>query len=113
MVVGKMLYATHGGQIVTSASSAFDQCSPEVVSPGKGRICLRYPNLPLLRGIYRVGVYLFCERVLHMYEDGSNCAQIEVLDDGLEQGLAFLPHAWNGGALIYTRGTAPSVERQP
>lgn len=101
---------TQGGQIITSASSVFDHSPPVVTAPGKGTACLRYLNLPLLRGIYRVGVYLFCERVLHMYEDGSNCAQIEVLDDGLEQGLAFLPHSWNGGPVILTRVSAPSMK---
>ena len=101
---------TQGGQIITSASTVFDHSPPVVIAPGKGLACLRYPNLPLLRGTYRVGVYLFCERVLHMYEDGSNCAQIEVLDDGLEQGLAFLPHSWNDGPLISTRVSMLSVK---
>lgn len=94
---------TQGGQWVTSFSTAFDQHVPAVDANGRGRIKLRCPKLPLLRGQYRISVFLACERLLHLYDQASPCAEFEVIDDGLEQGLVFIPHAWDEGELILTR----------
>ena len=96
-------FETQGGQLVTSTSTAFDHYTPVTDGAGKGKVCLRYPDLPLLRGHYRLNVFLVCERMLHLYDHATACAEIEVTDNGLEQGLMFMPHAWDDGPLIATR----------
>ena len=94
---------TQAGQLVTSFGTAFDRHHPVVDASGRGMVKLSLPNLPLLRGQYRLTVFLACERMLHLYDYASPCAEIEVLDDGLEQGLVFMPHVWDDGELIPTR----------
>ncbi|MDO4795072.1 MAG: ABC transporter ATP-binding protein [Brachymonas sp.] len=95
---------TFGGHLVTSFSTAFDHYFPKVdASSGCGSVKLTCPNLPLLRGKYRLAVFLGCERMLHCYDHVKGLAEIEVLDDGLEQGLVFMPHAWDDGEVIPTR----------
>ena len=94
---------TQGGHLVTSFSTAFDRYLPQVDASGRGRVKLSCPDLPLLRGQYRLNVFLCCERMLHLYDYVAACAQVEVVDDGLEQGLVFIPHAWDDGELIPTR----------
>lgn len=94
---------TQGGHLVTSFSTAFDHYLPQVDASGRGRVKLSCPHLPLLRGQYRLNVFLCCERMLHLYDYVAVCAELEVLDDGLEQGLVFMPHTWDDGELIPTR----------
>ena len=94
---------TQGGQLVCSFSTAFDKHQPVVDAQGRGCVKLSCPKLPLLRGQFRLNVFLGCERMLHLYDHASACATIEVTDDGLEQGLVFMPHAWDDGEIIPTR----------
>lgn len=94
---------TQGGQLVCSFSTAFDKHQPMVDADGRGHVKLTCPKLPLLRGQFRLNVFLGCERMLHLYDHASACATIEVTDDGLEQGLVFMPHAWDDGEVIPTR----------
>ncbi|WP_296406808.1 ABC transporter ATP-binding protein [Zoogloea sp.] len=95
---------TLGGQLVTSTSTFFDgvEVSVDANSCGTARLC--YPSLPLMRGSYRVSVFLACEKVIHVYDHAAYCVEIEVEDTGLEQGLVFLPHVWNDSGHVITRG---------
>ncbi|MDO4769485.1 MAG: ABC transporter ATP-binding protein [Brachymonas sp.] len=94
---------TQGGQLVSSFSTTFDRYQPVTDDAGHGQVKLTCPSMPLLRGQYRIGVFLACERMLHVYDHATPCAEVEVTDDGLEQGLVFMPHAWDDGEVIPTR----------
>jgi lipopolysaccharide transport system ATP-binding protein len=61
---------------------------------GRGQTTLTFPNLPLRKGEYRIGVYLCCENALHIYEAVQHLATL-VMEDGFpEPGLVNLPHVW-------------------
>lgn len=90
---------TEGGQPVSSGSTLFDKTTPLVVAPGRGYVALEFPGLPLMRGRYRLTVFLACERAIHVYDQALYCTVLEVVHDGLEQGVCFLPHTWNDGAV--------------
>lgn len=90
---------TIGGQVVTSTSTQFDRETPTVNLAGEGHITLRYPKIPLMRGVFRISVFLACEQVIHVYDHAAYCVELEVEGSGLEQGLVYLPHTWSNLSL--------------
>ena len=52
-------------------------------------------QLPLLKGDYFINVFLACERGLHYYESALYAIDLEVTQDGLEQGVVTLRHDWS------------------
>jgi len=44
---------------------------------------------------------------LHAYDQALYCAELEVLHDGIEQGVCFVPHSWNNGTVI----TVPELSK--
>lgn len=91
---------TLGGIALSSGSTRFDGVTPAFDANGKGHVTLRFPQLSLMRGMYRLTVFLACERVIHVYDQALYCVELEVVHDGIEQGLIFLPHAWNDGGTV-------------
>lgn len=89
---------TANGMAVTSGGTFLDGLHLEPDPTGRGQVRLEFPALPLMRGTYRFSVYLGCERSVHVYEQAPNCAEIEVVQDGVEQGVVFLPHRWHQGS---------------
>lgn len=86
---------TLSGVSVSSAGSLYDG---EVISrgaDGTGMVELRFPAIPLMRGSYRMSIYLACERMLHIYDHALYCVELEVSHTGIEQGVVFLPHEWH------------------
>jgi len=61
---------------------------------GAGRIMIRFPQIPLLKGRYFVTVFLACERGLHVYDVAPRCIELEVTQSDVLQGLVALPHEW-------------------
>ena len=94
--------ATKSGASVSSGSTLFDGVRPVVDAHGVGKVRLDFPNLPLMRETYQITIYLCCERVIHVYEQALHCAEFEVLHDGPEQGVVFLPHSWDAGPVVMT-----------
>lgn len=89
---------TAGGVAVSSGGTFFDDVAPEIVAPGTGRLQLIFPCLPLMKGSYRLTIFLGCERGIHVYDQALYCVELEIVHDGNEQGMCFLERAWNGGA---------------
>lgn len=85
------------GSAVASAGTVNDGLSLKRQADGAGRVALRFPRLPLLKGEYWVSVYLLCEKGLHVYDQAAMIAKIRVRQLGLEQGLVSLPHLWVDG----------------
>lgn len=90
---------TANGTAVSSGGTFLEGVQLTTGADGCGQARLEFPALPLMRGTYRISVYLGCEQSVHVYEQALHCAEIEVSQDGVEQGVVFLPHAWNGGPL--------------
>ncbi|MDD2743482.1 MAG: ABC transporter ATP-binding protein [Rhodocyclaceae bacterium] len=86
---------TVSGVSVSSGSTRFDGQVPKMAADGRGQVTLRFPALPLMRGEYRLTIFLACERVIHVYDHALYCVELEVIHPGIEQGVVFLPHAWN------------------
>jgi len=89
---------TISGALVSSGSTLFDGLSLDVAADGLGQASLVFPRLPLMRGKYRMSIFLGCERSIHVYDHALYCVELEVLHGGLEQGMVFLPHAWGNAA---------------
>jgi len=84
------------GRMVSSCSTYFDGISIEQDSvSGDGQAIVVFPKLPLLRGLYRINVYLMCEKGLLIYDMVMRAAQLVVVQEGLELGVVSLEHAWN------------------
>lgn len=86
---------TEGGVAVSSGSTVFDNQKPNLNDDGTASICLLFPQIPLMRGRYRLSIFLACEQALHAYDQALYCAMLTVAHSGMEQGVCFLPHIWN------------------
>ena len=82
------------GRIIASAGSWIDGVVLERDASGSGWVELAFAQLALLKGSYTLSVFLFCERGLHIYDNADHVLQLQVTQDGLEQGLFHLPRAW-------------------
>lgn len=91
---------TLGGIALCSGSTQFDGVAPILDADGKGHVSLSFPKISLMRGTYRLTIFLACERVIHVYDQALYCVELEVVHGGIEQGLVFLPHAWNDGDVV-------------
>lgn len=91
---------TISGALVSSSSTLFDGLSPEIDVDGLGRTSLVFPHLPLMRGKYRLTIFLGCERSIHIYDHALYCVELDVTHSGLEQGVVFLPHAWGDTPIV-------------
>ncbi len=82
------------GIMVSSVIS--NECDGSVTmdASGKGWAKVDFPNIPLLKGEYRVAVFLACERGIHVYDWAAQCVSLEVSQSGATQGMVVLPHAW-------------------
>jgi lipopolysaccharide transport system ATP-binding protein len=87
------------GAAVSMGSTYFDAQAVALDEHGCGSARLCFPKIPLMRGQYRLSIYLTCERTLHLYDQALYCLEFEVEHHGVEQGLVFLPHSWDGGAV--------------
>lgn len=91
---------TISGALVSSSSTVFDSSPVEVSENGKGHTCLVFPKMPLMRGKYRLTIFLGCERSIHLYDHAQYCVELDVTHEGLEQGIVFLPHAWGDTPVV-------------
>ncbi len=87
-------FALPDGQIFTSAYSLFDGVSIERDSLGNGQATVVFEKLPLMKGRFFVGAYLFDERALHVYDVVLQAATLNVTQAGVHQGFVQLPHRW-------------------
>ncbi len=98
---------TLSGISVTSGGTLFDGAEPQQQAEGLAEVSLVFPAIALMRGRYRLTIFLACERGIHVYDHALYCAEFEVIHDGAEQGFCFIPHAWNGQTALLV----PSAKR--
>ena len=87
-------FALPDGQIFTSAYTLFDGIHIERDAAGNGQATVVFHKLPLMKGRFSVGAYLFDERALHVYDVVLQAAAVNVVQDGVHQGFVQLPHSW-------------------
>ena len=87
-------FALPDGQIFTSAYTLFDGIHIERDAAGCGHATVVFHKLPLMKGRFSVGAYLFDERALHVYDVVLQAATVNVVQDGVHQGFVQLPHTW-------------------
>ena len=87
-------FALPDGQIFTSAYTLFDGVQIERDMAGRGQATVVFHKLPLMKGRFSVGAYLFDERALHVYDVVLQAATVNVVQDGVHQGFVQLPHTW-------------------
>lgn len=85
---------TEAGVGVSSAVAMPEQQAVWRGADGRGRATVVFPAMPLLKGRYRVHVYLACEQALHVYDTALDCVTLEVSQGDALQGLVALPHYW-------------------
>jgi lipopolysaccharide transport system ATP-binding protein len=88
-------FALPDGQIFTSAYTLFDSIAIERDANGCGQATVVFTQLPLMKGRFTVGAYLFDERAIHVYDVVLQAAAVDVVQDGLHQGFVQLPHHWS------------------
>jgi lipopolysaccharide transport system ATP-binding protein len=93
---------------ISSALTTNDAVVVERDAQGQGNVCVRFPALPLLKGSYLVDVYLLCERGIHLYDSAGAVAELNLVQDGLEQGLVSLPRTWSGTLHAWYAGSVAS-----
>ena len=87
-------FALPDGQIFTSAYTLFDGVPIERDAQGRGQATVVFEKLPLMKGRFSVGAYLFDERALHVYDVVLQAATVVVTQPGVHQGFVQLPHRW-------------------
>jgi lipopolysaccharide transport system ATP-binding protein len=87
-------FALPDGQIFTSAYTLFDGVTIERDAQGRGQATVVFEKLPLMKGRFSVGAYLFDERALHVYDVVLQAATVDVTQPGVHQGFVQLPHRW-------------------
>jgi lipopolysaccharide transport system ATP-binding protein len=87
-------FALPDGQIFTSAYTLFDGVTLERDVQGRGQATVVFEKLPLMKGRFSVGAYLFDERALHVYDVVLQAATVVVTQPGVHQGFVQLPHHW-------------------
>lgn len=97
------------GTLVSSGGTCIDGVAVVIDESGRGRVDLCFPRLPLMRGNYRISIFLTCERGLHVYDYAQHCATFEVHQENDAQGLVFLSRSWDGGPILTGPEEAKSI----
>jgi lipopolysaccharide transport system ATP-binding protein len=89
-------FFTGDGRIIASSSTRNDNYSISRDAQGKSNIEVHFKKIPLLKGHYYIDLFLACENAIHVYEHAAHVAELEVVQDGLEQGVFAIEHEWRG-----------------
>ena len=94
------------GRTIASSSTQADGLVLARDPAGRGTATIAFPNIPLLKGEYYIGVYLLSEDGIHVYDGAPNVATLHFKQATLEQGVVSLPRGWQSVA-----GATTSAER--
>lgn len=94
-----LVLSTESGKIVGTALSISSDLLITRTEDGIGEVKANISAIPLNKGRYRVGVYLFCERAIHGYDMLDPVAHITLSHDGSEQGPCLFQTTWQQASL--------------
>jgi len=100
-----LVFSSENGKILGSSISHTQGLVFERTASGEGIARITVDRIPLNKGRYRVGVYLFCENGLHGYAMADPVAHIQLSHPGVEQGALLLTGTWANG--VQVTKTAP------
>lgn len=100
------------GQLISSCGAWVNGVKPRLDAQGNGQIQITFPQLPLLKGTYYVGVMLFCQRGLFLHDQADPVVTLHVTQPNQERGIVQLPHTWQAPKASET-AAPPSMQRQP
>jgi len=101
---------SESGLLVTSCGSWEDGLSLDIDSSGRAFVQIRFKAIPLLKGRYRLGVILFCDRGLFPYEEVDPVAFFNVVQSSAARGLVSLRREWKNCEHIAVSATTDSLE---
>lgn len=81
-------------QTIASVISIQDGVHMIVDEKGCGKASVLFPKIPVLKGDYKVTVFLITEDALHPYDQVEHCIKFRITQDHYEQGIVSLPHKW-------------------
>lgn len=90
-----LVLSSESGKILGSSLSLTQGAVFARGPTGAGVARVTIERVPLNRGRYRVGAYLFCERGLHGYGMLDPAAHINLSHNGMEQGASLLNGEWS------------------
>ena len=82
-------------QTIASVISIQDGVRMIVDEKGCGKASVLFPKIPVLKGDYKVTVFLITEDALHPYDQVEHCIKFRITQDHYEQGIVSLPHKWH------------------
>lgn len=94
---------TAAGITISSGSTLIDKVLPVKTAPGQGMASLLLHALPLMKGRYRLTIFLGCEKAIYLYDQALYCVDMEVRHEGPEQGVCFLPRSWNDEKKVFVQ----------
>jgi lipopolysaccharide transport system ATP-binding protein len=80
---------------ITAVGTHADHVEPVLLPDGRWRACVRFPQVPLYSGDYRISAYLFDAGGVAVYDEWKHCARFRFVYPTLETGIARLPHEWS------------------
>ena len=92
-----LVFSSDSGKILGSTISCTHGVVFERNPAGEGTARITLDHVPLNKGKYRVGVYLFCEKGLHGYAMLDPVAHIHLTHTGHEQGAFLIDGTWDNG----------------
>lgn len=101
------------GQLISSCSAWAAGVQPEIDEQGDANVRVEFPKLPLLKGTYYIGVLLFCQRGIFLYDEADPVATLNVSQPNQERGIVMLPHTWKNQTSTPSKNLTKDTARQP
>jgi lipopolysaccharide transport system ATP-binding protein len=99
-----LVFSSESGKILGSSISCTQGLVFDRSASGTGKARFTIDRIPLNKGRYRVGVYLFCENGLHSYAMADPIVHIQLVHPGVEQGALLIDGAWANGVGLNSSG---------
>lgn len=80
---------------VTAVGTHADFFTPVRLPDGRWRASVRFPDIPLYSGEYRVSGYLFDAKGVIVYDEWRHCGRFVHVFPTLETGIVRLAHSWS------------------
>jgi lipopolysaccharide transport system ATP-binding protein len=76
------------------ATSTLKDCLPPFSGRTRYAATLRFPELPLTSGSFRVVIFLLDEHGVHLYDHKATDEALTIASEGKEWGICYLHHTW-------------------
>lgn len=98
------------GQLISSCSAWAAGVQPDIDIDGHAHIQVEFPKLPLLKGTYYIGVLLFCQRGIFLYDEADPVATLQISQPNQERGVVMLPHTWQAKTRLNKKRDVKAID---